>query len=87
VRLVNLDTTPARLRESLQKHPSTQDSRKYPDDDPQLASRLESDAVNELNLFLAYIYRLGYHKLLIYPFRPGTDQSRARRTEPTATDL
>jgi len=87
VRLVHLDTTPARLRESLQKHPSTQDSRKYPHDDPQLASRLESDAVNELNLFLAYIYRLGYHKLLIYPFRPGTDQSRARRTEPTATDL
>jgi len=87
VRLINLDTTPARLQESLQKHPDTQDPRKYSDDDPQLAARLESDALSELNLFLAYIYRLGYYKLLIYPFRPGAQRFRTRRPEPTTPDL
>ena len=76
VRLINLDTTPARLREWLQKHPSTQKLRRYDDDDlPRLARRLESDATNELDLFLASVYRLGYHKLLIYPFRPSVHRS------------
>jgi hypothetical protein len=42
-----------------------------------LARRLESDALNELNLFLAYAYRLGYHNMLIYPWRSG-----ANRPEP-----
>jgi hypothetical protein len=37
---------------------------------------MESDALSELNLFLAYIYRLGYHKLLIYPFRPTAYRAR-----------
>jgi len=87
VRLINLDTTPARLQESLQKHPATQDPGKYSDDDPQLASRLESDALSELNLFLVYIYHLGYYKLLIYPFRPGAQRFRARQSEPTTPDL
>src|SRR6185437_6179117 len=65
VRLINLDTTPARLHDALQKHPSTQNMRRYADDDlPRLARRLESDATNELDLFLACVYRLGYHKLL-----------------------
>jgi len=87
VRLINLDTTPARLEESLRKHPATQDPGKYAHDDPELASRLESDALSELNLFLAYIYRLGYYKLLIYPFRPGAQRFRTRRPEPTTPDL
>jgi len=76
VRLINLDTTPARLDDSLQKHPSTQNLRRYADDDQQrLSRRLESDATNELDLFLASVYRLGYHKLLIYPFRPSMHRS------------
>ena len=88
VRLISLDTTPARLWEALQMHPSTQHIRKYTDDDlPRLASRLESDALSELHLFLAYVYRLGHHKLLIYPFRPSAQRAPARRAEPTAPDL
>ncbi len=88
VRLISLDTTPARLRASLQMDPSTQRIRMYPDDDlPLLARRLESDALNELHLFLAYVYRLGYHKLLIYPFRPSHQRAPARRAEQTAPDL
>ena len=76
VRLINLDTTPARLHDSLQKHPSTQNLRRYADADQQrLSRRLESDATNELDLFLASVYRLGYHKLLIYPFRPSVHRS------------
>jgi hypothetical protein len=83
VRLVNLDTTPARLHEWLQKHPSTQNLRRYDDDNlPRLARRLESDATNELDLFLASVYRLGYHKMLIYPFRPSVHRS-PRASTPT----
>ncbi len=83
VRLINLDTTPARLRDSLQGHPSTRDQRRYADDDlPRLARRLESDATNELDLFLASLYRLGHHKLLIYPFRPSVHRS-PRASTPT----
>jgi hypothetical protein len=75
-RLINLDTTPARLHDALQEHPSTQNLRRYSDDDlPRLTRRLESDATNELDLFLATVYRLGYHKLLIYPFRPSVHRS------------
>jgi len=88
VRLISLDTSPARLRAALHMHPSTQHIRKYTDDDlPRLASRLESDALSELHLFLAYVYRLGHHKLLIYPFRPSAQRAPARRAEPTAPDL
>lgn len=87
VRLINLDTTPARLRLTLQSHPSTQDPRTYADDDPRLADRLESDALNELHLFLAYVYRLGHHKMLIYPFRPLAHRTPPREAEPTAQDL
>ena len=88
VRLINLDTTATRLRDSLHKHASTRHVRKYSDDDlPRLARRLETEALNELNLYLAYVYRLGYHRLLIYPFRPGVhrtpreDVPRGRRRE------
>lgn len=70
VRLIGLDTTSARLQAALQGHPSTIHMRKYSADDlPRLARRLESEARNELHLFLAYLYRLGYRKLLIYPVR------------------
>jgi hypothetical protein len=87
-RLVNLDTTPDRLRAALQTHPSTQDIRKYHDDDlPRLARRLETEALNELHLFLAYVYRLGYHKMLIYPFRPSAQRAPAERVEPMTPDL
>src|ERR1035438_4681373 len=87
VRLISLDTTPARLRESLQMHPSTQHLPKDAADDlPRLARRMESDALSELHLFLAYIYRLGYHKLLVYPFRPPAHQPPLQRAEPMTPD-
>ena len=86
VRLINLDTTPVRIRATLQSHPSTQDRRKYAYDDPRLADRLESDGVNELRLFLAYVYRLGYHKLLVYPIRPLAFRTPPREAEPTAPE-
>jgi hypothetical protein len=71
VRLISLDTTPARLRASLQMHPSTQDVRAYADDDLSLlARRLESEALNELALFLTYVYQLGYIDLPVYQSRP-----------------
>lgn len=83
VRLINLDTTPERLDDSLKNHSSTQNLRRYADDNlPRLARRLESDATNELDLFLAAVYRLGYHKLLIYPFRPSVHRS-PRASSPT----
>ena len=70
VQLINLDTTPARVQDELQSHPSTRDLRKYADKDFQrLARRLVSDAETELNLYLKDVYRLGHHQLLIYPFR------------------
>ncbi len=79
VRLISLDTTPGRLQASLHMHPATQNTRKYPVDDlPRLASRLEVEAQNELHLFLAYVYRLGYHKLLIYPYRPPAVRAQAQ---------
>jgi hypothetical protein len=82
VRLINLDTTPARLHDSLQKHPSTQNLRYSDDDLSRLSRRLVSDATNELDLFLARVYRFGHHKLLIYPFRPSVHRS-PRASSPT----
>jgi len=80
VRLINLDTTPARLHAALQWHPSTRDSGKYTSGDlPHLADRLESEAQNELYLFLAQVYRLGFHRLLIYPLRPPAPARTKRR--------
>jgi hypothetical protein len=77
VRLADLDS-PARVRAALQSHPATQNNRKYDPDDPRLAERLRSDAENELHLFLFTIYRLGFYKLLIYPFRPPPLPRRKR---------
>ena len=88
VELINADAEPARVRAELALHSSTQHPRKYSDTDPpQLARRLEADALNELGLFLKLVYRLGYHKLLIYPFRPTADELRAQRARPVAPDL
>jgi hypothetical protein len=79
VRLIDLDTAPARLRAALQMHSSTQLGRRYGDDDQErLARRLETEALNELHLFLAYAYRLGYHKMLVYPYRPGAHRPQAQ---------
>jgi hypothetical protein len=76
VRLIDLDALPSRLQDSLQQHPATRNVSAYADDNlPRLARRLENDALNELNLFLAYAYRLGYHKMLIYPFRPSAHRT------------
>jgi hypothetical protein len=71
VRQVRPGASPAWIQAMLQKHPATERIRDVADESlPLLARRLHSDALNELHLFLALVYRLGYHKLLIYPFRP-----------------
>jgi hypothetical protein len=76
LRRIDLDS-PARLRAALQCHPSTQDMNKYGVGDlPRLAFRLRSEAEHELHLCLALLYRLGYHKLLIYPSRVPASPSR-----------
>jgi hypothetical protein len=64
VRLISLDTTPGRLREALQTNLSTRATRYSGDNLLRLARRLESDALNELNMFLALIYRRGYGRRL-----------------------
>lgn len=96
VRLINLDAGQERVRAALHMHASTQHLRAYNIDEPaRLADRLETEALNELRLFLAYIYRLGYHTMLIYPFRPTLQRVQApdRRSmtpdhaEPLAPDL
>jgi hypothetical protein len=88
VNLIDLDPGPGRLRVSLQVHPSTQNARKYSEDDPaRTARRLETEALNELNLFLAYAYRHGYHRMLIYPFRPGAHRPQPQPAEPMTPDL
>ena len=86
-RWVRPGTSPAQLREHLHQHLSPTEARKYSKYDPLvLADRLASDALSELNMFLVLVYQLGYHKLLIYPFRPPAQPDRARRPEPTAQD-
>jgi hypothetical protein len=73
VGLIDLPATAGRLEAALHDHATTRDSRKYAVDDlPRLRRRLITEAENELHLFLALVYRLGYHRLLIYPFRPQT---------------
>jgi hypothetical protein len=82
VRMIELDAGPDQLRAALQMHPSTHNTHKYNEDDPaRLARRLETEALNELHLFLAHAYRLGYHKMLIYPFRPSAHRPQAQRAE------
>jgi CHAT domain len=87
VRLINLEADPERLRAALHLHPSTQHLRKYEDDDlARLADRLETEALNELRLLLAYIYRLGYHTRLIYPFRPSAARVQSPPLQPARLD-
>jgi hypothetical protein len=87
VRLIDRHPGPGRLPVSLQLHPSMRHTRTYSDDDyDRLARRLETEALNELNLFLAYAYRLGYYKMLVYPFRPGAHRPRAQPAEPITPD-
>lgn len=75
----------ARLRAALQSHPSTSNAGKYDTSDPPLlARRLRSEAENELYLLLAWAYRRGHHKLLIYPFRPAPSAHRGHRPGPRA---
>jgi hypothetical protein len=91
-RLVDLQTTAERLQAGLLDHPATRDGRKYAVDDlPRLTRRLIAEAENELHLFLALVYRLGYHRLLIYPFRPqplprtaAAADAEPAHSEPTA---
>jgi hypothetical protein len=88
VNLIDLEPGPRRLRASLQLHASTQLSRRYSEDDPaRTARRLETEALNELNLFLAYAYRLGYHTMLVYPYRPSAHRAAARPAQPMTPDL
>ncbi len=83
VHLVDLDPGPGRLRGNLDLHPSTQHRRKYSEDDPaRTALRLETEALNELNLFLSYAYRHGYHDMLIYPFRPSAHRPEGPPSAP-----
>jgi hypothetical protein len=71
IRLIYLDTSPELVLQALQTQAVTKGRRKYTDEDLQrLGRRLESDALNELNLFLGYSYRSGIYKLPIYPSRP-----------------
>jgi len=67
------------IYDALQCHTSTRGKSEYSLDDLDLlARRLVSDAQNELHLFLAYLYHLGFRKLLMYPFRP---QGQVRRIQ------
>jgi hypothetical protein len=92
VRLIEAEEGLALVEEALRDHPATTDPRKYPVDDlARLARRLMAEAENELFLFLACVYRLGFHRLLIYPFRPEAEPrvmrapgGQATGREPTA---
>jgi hypothetical protein len=87
-RKIDSGVNPALVWATLQAHPATQHLRGPNDEDlPRLARRLETEALNELSLFLGYAYRLGYHKLLIFPFRPSVHLAIVKRVEPTAPEL
>lgn len=78
-RWVDLDSPP-RLLTALRSHPSTQDPGKYSVDDlSRLALRLRAEAENELRLSLALLYRLGYRKMLVYPYRPSAAPGQRHR--------
>lgn len=75
--------TPEQLQTALARHSTTRDARKYPVDDlDRLARRLRSEAENELHLMLAYMYRLGYRKLLTYG---GLRPMPQRRSNPRSS--
>jgi hypothetical protein len=79
VQLIDLDASLARIRDALKQHPSTREFRDVTEDDlPELARRLKHYALNELNLFLAYSYRIGYYNMFIYPTRPEPRPPKAK---------
>jgi hypothetical protein len=83
VQMIGRHEAPERLQAALQLHASTSNTHKYNAGDlPRLARRLQSEAENELHLFLASVYRHGYHKLLIYPFRPPPSPRSKRGPKP-----
>jgi hypothetical protein len=74
----------ARVYAALQSHPSTSDTGKYDTADlPRLTRRLQGEAENELHLLLAWAYRRGNYKLLIYPFRPPPAPHPQHRPAPS----
>jgi hypothetical protein len=84
VRLIDLDTTPARVLAELGKSPATRGLTRYTAAElAVLARRLESEAEHELRLFLAYAYRHGHHNLLIYPSRARPPLRRPPRRLPS----
>ena len=84
VRLIDLGATQAEFRASLQMHPSPGHIRFGTDDDLlRLANRLETEALNELHLFLTYMYRLAYSRfryirLPVYTCAPPISRADAR---------
>jgi hypothetical protein len=75
VRMINVEADRDQLRVALQMHASTRHIRGYTEEDlARLARRLETESLNELHLYLAYAYRNGHHKMLIYPFRPSAQR-------------
>lgn len=86
MRAIELGDSPARLRTALQSHPATANQHQFTVDDLNLLSRrLRTEAEHELDMLLAFIYRRGFHKLLIYPFRPPNLGRPARRRGPSAS--
>jgi hypothetical protein len=83
MRVIELGDSPARLHNALQSHPSTAGQHQFTVDDLDLLSRrLRTEAEHELDLLLAFIYQRGFHKLLVYPFRPPKLGRPARRRGP-----
>ena len=82
LRLVDLNS-PVKLTDALRSHDSTRDMHQFTPGDPQLGPRLRAEAEHELDIMLAKVYRLGFHKLLIYPFR--APQPPARRRGPSTS--
>ncbi|HLX48376.1 MAG TPA: hypothetical protein VKS82_08590 [Streptosporangiaceae bacterium] len=84
MRAIELGDSPARLRNALQAHPATANQHQFTVDDLDLLSgRLRTEAEHELGMLLAFIHKRGFHKLLIYPFRPPKPGRPARRRGPS----
>ena len=83
VQMIGRGEPAPRVHAALQSHPSTSNTGKNDTGDlPRLTRRLQSEAENELHLLLAWAYRRGHHKLLIYPFRPPPAPHHRHRPGP-----
>ena len=85
VNLIDLDPGPARLRAPCNctpRHSTAASTARRPGRRPAAGG----EALNELHLFLAYAYRLGYYTMLIYPFRPGAYRLASQPAEPMTPD-